>query len=160
MEWVNKMSIFSDIPLRANGDDILAAWFNTLRSALITVFGGGIIGETPFTIADNQSSFQDITDLIIDKSLYRHARIEYTIYRTDAALERKESGILTLTYAVLADAWELNRESVRDDTLNMGARSLEVVAGTGQVQYKSDSMGGTYSATMTWKIISTFNKEV
>lgn len=32
--------VFNDLLVRSNGDTILAGWFNDIRTALITAFGG------------------------------------------------------------------------------------------------------------------------
>ncbi len=157
------MSIFSDIPIRLNGgaggNKVYASWWNDLRTALINAFGSGLFPETQFTIADNQSGYQDITGLLLDSTLYRSARIEYTIYRTNgSSVERRETGYITAHYKPIAGTWTYSRRTDHgDDALNV-ANSLFVTT-AGQVQYKSDSIGATYVGTIRYKIVIAFDKE-
>jgi hypothetical protein len=157
------MSLFSSIPIRTNAktDVVDASWWNTIRSKLIEYFGEGVTGETIFTIADNQASYQNITGLSFDGDDYSHVKIEYTIYRTNGGgTERKESGTLILNYKKTAQTWTINRRSEDDDALNVASSlALNVSSGVAQVQYKSDSVGGTYQGVMTYKVSQTFNTE-
>lgn len=154
------MSAFSDIAIRANGRTTYASWWNDIRTALINTFGSYTVTETQFTIADNQSSFQNITGLVFDKTLVNSVKVEYTIYRTNgSSIERRESGSFTITYKPVAVAWTITRRAESDDdALNMGASSLGVTA-AGQIQYKSDSIGATYVGKMRYKVLTAFNKE-
>lgn len=153
------MSLFSDIPIRANGSTFYASWVNDIRTALINFFGAGFLGETQFTIADNQSSYASVTGLLLDHNTARAVDIEYTIYRTNgSSIERRERGTLYCTYKAVAGAWSFERVTHQgDDALNI-ANSLNVTS-AGQVQYKSDSVGATYVGKMRYKVVLAFNKE-
>lgn len=157
------MSLFSDIPIRTNSntDVVFASWWNTIRSKLIQFAGGGVTEEAEFTVADNQSSYADITGLSFDGATYGHVEIKYSIYRFDAASdERKESGKLIIDYKKDAATWVLSRRSNNDDALNIASSIIvSTTAGVAQIRYKSDSMGGTYEGTMIHKVISTLNVE-
>ena len=73
------MSFFDSIPVRSNGDDILAAWFNTIRTFLINYTDSvGITTYTPFASATSQTD-TDVTGLIFDKTLVESSTIQYTI---------------------------------------------------------------------------------
>lgn len=125
---------------------------------MINYFGAGPVAETQFTIADNQSSYQNVTGLSFDHTVVRAVRVEYTIYRTNgSSIERRETGYLTAHYKAVAAAWSYGRESSGDDALNM--TDGLVVNSSGQVQYKSDSVGATYVGKMRYKVIVSFNKE-
>lgn len=151
-------SPFSTIPIRANSDDIFASWWNDIRTALINTFGSGGVLETQFTIADNQSAYTNVTGLLLDQAVTRSVDIEYTIYRTDGAVERRERGTIYATYKAVGAVWAYSRKTHHgDDALNV-ADSLFVTT-AGQVQYKSDSLGGTYSGKMRYKIVMSFDKE-
>ncbi len=152
------MSLFSDIPTRRNGDTFYASWVNDIKTALVAFFGAGMIGETQFTIADNQVAYADITGLLLDSTITRAVDIEYTIYRTNGgATERRERGTLRCLYKPVALAWSFDRESFGDDALNI-ASSLNVTS-AGQVQYKSDSIGATYVGKIRYKVVTAFDKE-
>lgn len=157
-------NFFEGIPLRSNADTgyVDASWWNTIRAYLINYFeeyiGEGGVSETQFPIADNQLTYQPITGLIIDKAVTVSFDLEYTMLRTDGTLIRRERGAI---YAhVKNDVWSYSREIKHgDDALNVDD-SLTVDASTGQVSYKSDSMGGTYLGTIRYKVLTAFLKEV
>lgn len=155
------MALADLIPLRSNADDVDSSWWNSIRTAIGAMLGYGITySSTPFTIADNQSSYADITGLVFDKDSYQAVKVWYTIFRTDATTPRREVGFFWLMYDS-TNGWTLSRTSEIPgsmDALNI-ADSLAVTS-AGQVQYKSDSMGGTYQGFMQWKAIITFAAEV
>lgn len=160
------MSIFSDISIRVNSDTeyVEASWWNDIRTALINAFGGGATAESKFTMTDNQSTFADITSFTFDGASYGSVVAEYTIYRYDGtSTERRETGgVLKFGYKPQAGSWSLDeRRSAGDDALNITGGGLQVTttSGVGQVQYKTDNMGGS-DHYFTWKIISTTNIEV
>lgn len=155
------MGLFDAIPVRSNADrgTVDAGWWNTIRTALVGAFGNGAVTETQFTIADNQSSYTDITGLALSLSVTKAAIIEYTIYRTNgSSTERREVGRLVAYHKAVAGAWSYERHTdAGDDALNV-ADSL-IVNSSGQVQYKSDSIGATYVGTIRYKIINSFVSE-
>ncbi len=153
---------FSSIPIRSNANTGLvdASWWNTIRTALINFMGAGAIDETQFTIADNQSGYQNITGLLLDASVTRAVAIHYTIYRSTGAVERREMGVIWAFYKALATAWSFEVDSYGDDSLGNGTVSVPLnVTSAGQVQYKSDSMGGSYSGKMRYKAVISFITE-
>lgn len=155
------MSVFSSIPVRENGDDVTKEWWNIFRTKLLAAFGSGVIGEKNQTITDNQSSYANITDAVIDGASYGSGVFEYTIYRDDGSSdERRETGVIRLGYKQRAGTWEITERRSGGDALNV-ADSIDVnTSGTeGQLRYKSDSMGGTYTGKITWKLIGTTDLE-
>ena len=156
------MSVFSDIPVRLNGNaggKAYASWWNDIRTALINAFGSGIVAETQFTIADNQSSYADVTGLLFSHLVVRSVKIEYCIYRTNgSSIERREVGTLICTYKPVAGAWTYARVTdTEDDALNIDDGLI--CNSAGQVQYKSDSVGATYVGKMRYKVLISFDKE-
>ena len=119
--------------------------------------GGGGFANIDQPISDNQGSYQDIVDLILDSNDFQGATVEYTIVRTDGSIYRRESGLLRLAYDV-ENGWRMARSSSFDDALNV-VDSLFIDDTTGQVSYKSDSMGGTYDGHITWVFIAKFASE-
>lgn len=124
----------------------------------IQTSGNAIAASNMSTIADNQSAFQNIINMIVDHTVNQCVTIEYTIIRSNGSTtKRREHGYLYLTYDSV-NGWVLSRESGPVDALNEGASSLAITAG-GQVQYKSDSIGGSYQGQITWSLISAFAAE-
>lgn len=151
-------SPFSSLPVRLNGPTIFASWWNDIRTVLINFFGPGVVSETQFTIADNQSSYQNVTGLLFAHATTRSSKVEYTIYRTNgSSIERRETGFLTAHYKAVAGTWSYEREGSGDDALNV-ADGL-IVNSSGQVQYKSDSIGATYVGKMRYKVLTSFATE-
>ncbi len=153
------MGVFEDITIRSNADDVDAAWWNSIRTALIQAFGGTTGTSSDFTIANNQTSYANVTGLLLDSSTYTSYQIEYRIERsTDSPLYYDEVGVLTAYYD--GTNWAFKRAVDYGNALGDGSELgdygtdyLYVVPGTGQVQYKSSNMaGGSYSGVMTWKI--------
>ncbi len=131
-------------------------------TALISSFGAGILGtETQFTIADNQSSYADITGLVLDASVSRALDIEYTIYRTNgSSIEKRERGILVCLYKAVAGTWSYEARSWGDDALGNGTIADPLIlTSAGQVQYKSYSIGATYVGKMRYKVSTSFTTE-
>lgn len=152
---------FSDIPVRINGTNIDASWFNTIRTLLIAFFPN-VFGNiaSPFTIANNQSSYANITDFIFDSTIATSQIGRYEIYRKTDSSERIETGTIVAHYKPIADTFTYYRRADGDeDALNVDA-SLYVDPSTGQVQYKSDNMSGANYVGKFSYIISTSFKAV
>lgn len=150
------MSIFSDIPIRSNADTglVTAAWWNTIRTALIGAFGTVSVAETQGTLANNMTAYTSISGLSFDHSATRAWSLDYTIYRDDGTTSRREIGVLKGMYKAREGTWAYERQSWGDDSLNM-TDSL-ILNSSGQVQYKSDSFA---IGLIRYKSVITFNKE-
>lgn len=135
---------FSDIPNRTPGPTDLS-WWNSLKLAgqrLESLLGGGLIIETSFTIANNQSSFADVTGLSFDPTLYRSFVFEYQIYRNTTgagATELAEKGSIIGVFSTVAGTWEWTQGPAVG---NAGITDWNVT-NAGQVQYKSSNITGT-----------------
>lgn len=153
------MSVFSSIPVRSNADraTVDASWWNTIRTALITAFGTGMVDESQFTIADNQTGYTNVTGLSFDHSTTRALNLNYTIYRDNGTVSRRELGTLRAFYKAREGTWSWERESSGDDALGNGTVSDPlIVSSSGQVQYKSDTFA---AGTIRFKSVITFAKE-
>ena len=133
------MSLISLIPIRSNSQEILAGWFNTIRSTLLSFFGTEAIEQTSFATLASQTNTA-ITDLIFDETVTRYAEIEYTIVTATLV----ESG----KYRALFDGsdWILFEGSIQGD---LSGITLDIVASTGQVDYTSGSETGTIEFKVT-----------
>lgn len=109
------------------------------------------------SILDNQSAYVNVASLLITSSVNQCVSVEYTIIRSTGVVKRRERGMLYLLYDSV-NGWSLTRESQGADALNKTITSLAITTG-GQVQYKSDSMGGTYAGQISWRITNAFAAE-
>ena len=150
---------FSDIPIRANGDPrVVASWWNIIRTALLCSFGSGATAETQFTLPDNTGA-TDITGLVFSEAAIRDATITYRINRRDDTEGRVEVGSFRVFYDEETTAWAISRRGEGSIGAANGV-TFTVVAGTGQVQYATDLMGGaSYAGTLKYKVSHTFDKE-
>lgn len=142
---------FADIPDRKNGEKILYSWFNALKAAgerLEELLGGsGTIGELSFTIANNQSSPADVTNLIFDSENVGKAEIDYWVKRVttgDDGEERTEGGRMIAIFDVGAETWRLVTQAVGPDDSGV---VFDIDPTTGQITYTSDDMPGTPSVS-------------
>lgn len=138
---------------------ILAAGL-TPNKAVSTQLRDSILGlsqdyaQTPFTLANNQSSFANVTGMIFDKTVHTTAIILFEAYRKDGAQERKVSGRMHAIYKPVLDIWELHGVEAfgADDLTTEVGLEFEVVAATGQVRYKSSNFaGGSYVGVLKFK---------
>lgn len=74
------------------------------------VDASGIVSQSTFTIANNQSSPANITGLLFNPSLFRGIKIEYSIYRqTDTASSaRAQMGQLRFVYNTQTGVWYMS----------------------------------------------------
>lgn len=82
------MSLASDIPVRSNGTEMLAGWFNTIRTVLVSMSGMESKTQTSFSGASGQSG-TNVTGLVFDETVSRRAEIPYTI----VTATKVESGV-------------------------------------------------------------------
>lgn len=136
---------------KANGDTVTASgWFNTLRTWILELVGGGSIGETSFTIANAQASVANVTGLSFTAASYRSAEVEYEISRkTDtASSEVRSIGTLRLAYRAQSSAWEILGENSSGDETGV---TFSITA-AGQVQYSSTNISGSnYAGTLKFR---------
>lgn len=151
---------FSDIPIRSNSDTasrVEASWWNIIRTKLLEAFP--VVNSNqlaPFTIANNISSYTDVTGAIFLPTEYTTWVLRYEVYRKTDASERLESGVLVLSYKPIATTYSVYRQADNDeDALNI-ADSLYVTA-LGQLQYKSDNMSGaSYVGKFSYSVVNAF----
>lgn len=154
------MSILTDLPLRSNGDDIVAAWFNAIRTVLISIFGN-VVGETLYDTFNNKSSYTDVTDLNVTSDVDQAAEVDYFIEREDdTPTHVLEKAAFILIFNSSTNTWQIipGRSYGPDDAMGISAFPFQVVTSgagpyVGQVQHKSSNMtGGSYSDSMKFKI--------
>jgi hypothetical protein len=118
-----------------------------------------MLGETNFTIANNQSTFADITGLTFESDQAQAVEVDYYIKRTDdAPTYLFQMGRFRLHFRSDTNLWVFTDGRIDgDDALNVGVEPLKVVTSgsgpyTAQVQYKSSNLtGGSQSQFMRFK---------
>lgn len=118
---------FSDIDLRANGETIVASWFNSIRTALVSFFGTENINTTSFSALASQTN-ANVTGLVFSSASTESVRVFYQI-ETATLFEKGE---FDLIYD--GSSWELHQGAISGD--NSGI-TFDVNASTGQVTYSS-----------------------
>lgn len=140
----------SSISTRTNGQKILRGWFNEIKTVLASLesfFGTGYLGETSFTVANNNASPASVTGLVVNKDNYKSAHVFVEIRRKTDTTEVISNGRLILQYRDLDTDWELLDELSGDDD-----GVTFTITSAGQVQYVSDNMSGSdYVGTMKFK---------
>lgn len=124
------------------GEDA-TAWAQAVTDVLNNSQGPGDILSTSFTIADNISSFTNVTGLAFSTSLVRSFEIEYNVFRTDGTTPQVEVGLMHGVYN--GTSWELSRDYTGE------AGMTYEITNAGQFRYKSTSVGGTYSGSMKFR---------
>ncbi len=135
---------FGTVPVRSNGDNVDAGWWNALRTAgiLIENFLGTVIGLTSFTIVNSQVSAADVTGLLFAGADVKAAIIDYRIRRYStggSGEERVEVGSMIASYKAAAATWTLTTLASAGDDAGV---TFSITSG-GQVQYTSDTLPGT-----------------
>ncbi|MCB0421150.1 MAG: hypothetical protein KDD61_09140 [Bdellovibrionales bacterium] len=136
------MSIADDIPIRSNGEEILASWFNSFRTTLINLYGTESISLGSFSGSSSQTG-ANVTSLVFDNTATRRADIEYLI----VTATKVESGDFRLLY----DGTNWTKFDGAVEGVDSGI-TLDVDASTGQVEYDS----GAETFTLAYKV-TTFN---
>jgi len=98
---------FSDIPIRSNGEDIDAGWFNTIRLLLVQIFGD-IAGESSQSIgdADIDQHVTAVSDISCEE--FSRVDIECSIRRVDSLSNVFQTINLTLLYKGATLGWVIH----------------------------------------------------
>lgn len=147
--WLNQIQEELLAVINAAGITPVKGTNNQLLAAL-----GGLVGqiqETTFNIANNQTTFANITGMILDKTVYRGAEIDCVVYRKDATPNEVASFMkIRLMYRPVLDTWELIGPEIFGS--DPGITDLQVTS-AGQVQYKSSNFaGGSYVGELRFKM--------
>jgi hypothetical protein len=144
---------FSAIPDRGNGQRILYGWFNALKNAgaaLEGFLGGGFVGETSFSIANNTGP-SDVTGLVLAQATYKSAILFVEVRRKTDSTEAISVGMLKLYYRAATSDWALVDELSGDED-----GVTFTITAAGQLQYTTDNMAGSgYTGTMKYRMITT-----
>lgn len=126
---------------RSWGEDA-SDWASEVTDVLSSIVGAGFVTQTTVTINDNVSTFQDVLGAAFSSSITRSFRLTYAVQRTNGATLSVESGVIEGVYT--GTEWDYNINRLGDAGMDFQ------VTASGQLQYKSSSIGGTYSGDMTF----------
>lgn len=157
------MGIFSDIPIRGNGETVDSSWWNSIRTALISAFGSGILGETQQSITDGQSA-SDVTSLLFAAASIVRAKVEISAYSTDGTNTRTHFITLWAYYNAKLAQWRITQEEIGESCTSAVCTAVAsgltfTITSGGQVQVAADTIGGTPVRKIRWKVVSTFAVE-
>jgi len=104
------------------------------------------------TIANNQTTAANITNLIFDGASNRGFVLDYTIYRKTDSVELSQIGRLRAVYKTVENTWLMS-----DDYSGENAGVTFSITSSGQIQYTSTNMSGTnYSGVFDYKVTNLF----
>lgn len=116
--------------------------------------GAGAIGDTSFTIVNNQSSPANVTGLLFSGTTVRSAEIDVQFYRnttSGGATELSSRAKYLATYKTVAASWDLAVMGVGGDVDATSGEPSGVtlsITSAGQVQYTSTSISGTAASSV------------
>lgn len=145
-------------------EDAAASAAEAAASAVLAASftGAGGIGETSFTIVNNQTSAANVTGLLFNPAAVRSAEIAVGFYRNTTgggATEMSARMKYLATYKTVAGTWELaplGGGGDFDETLGMPAGVTLSITSGGQVQYVSSNFTGTAGTSKMTFSASTF----
>lgn len=123
-------------------------WAEAVTEVLNDLVGPNDILETAFSIANNQTSFVNITGLTFNGASVRAADITYSIFRVSSTnlSGHTETGTIQLIYDNNI-GWSINQGNILGN-----AGVLFDVTSLGQVQYKSSDIGAlSYVGTIKFR---------
>lgn len=124
-------------------------WAQGVTTVLNDLLGANDILETTVNIANNQTSFVDITGLILNSASVRASEITYSLSRTStgAPSGHTETGTINVIYDSGNSTWALAQGNILGN-----AGVLFQITGSGQFQYKSSDIGATgYTGTLHFR---------
>lgn len=143
------MGFFDSIPIRLNGQDIWASWFNSLRTAGMNLEALAPQAEVQISNIQNNQSTPFGTGIILDSTQYRGYIVRLNAFRkTDS---NHVSGIVMLYINFkVGIGWVVEREQ-KIEPLGI---TFSVDVGTQEIMMVTDDLTGTsYSGKGTIKII-------
>lgn len=114
-------------------------WASGVTDVLANLVGPDDILETAFNVANNQTTFADVTGLVFNAASVRAVDITYSIFRISSTNLSgfTEKGTIQLIYDNNV-GWDLNQGNLLGN-----ANVIFDITPTGQVQYKSSDIGAT-----------------
>jgi hypothetical protein len=111
-----------------------------MLTAIKTIINRGVT-QYGQTVANNQTSDDDLTGVIFDKTDVKAARMLFNIHRRTDTQNKDETGEIYVFHNTETDAWDVKFNSFGDD-----AEVTFAIDATGQLSYQSSNLtGAAYS---------------
>lgn len=142
----------SSIPIRANGTNIDASWWNTIRTFLSGL--DGYLDESSDTIT-NGASATNVTGWTLDSASYTSGVYEVEVSRSTDSVDAFANGRVALQYT--AGAWRIQSGMfIGDADASPGGGGITLTVteagGVAQVQYATSTIAGTgYAGTIKFR---------
>lgn len=132
------------IPIRSNGNDIDASWWNTIRAYLEGI--DAFLDEVEDTIDNGASPAEDVEGLTLDAALHTSGIYEVEISRSTDSVDAFANGRIALQR--VAGAWRVDTGSfIGDADASPGGGgitfSVTEAGGVAQLKYVSSTIAGT-----------------
>lgn len=113
-------------------------------------------GQESYVLANNQSSFTNVTGLLFDNTTEKSVFAEYELQRTDSTpSEYRQSGSFIASYD--GSAWSIQFGAFVGDEMIAdslpSAYSVQFQMSGGQVQYKTGNMGSGHAGRLAISIV-------
>ena len=133
----------SNLPIRSNGDNIVNAWFNSIRTFISTI--ESFVDQVDATIGNTVSPAEDVTGITLDSSLYTSAIYEVEVSRATDSVDAFSTGRISLQF--VAGAWRVESGGFlgdADTSPGGGGITFSVTEslGVAQLQYVSSTIAG------------------
>ncbi len=135
----------------SGGGTAAPSWTTDTSGAYL---GSGVISETIFTIANNQSSPSNVTGLLFNPVSVRSAEIDMQYYRNTTgagATEMSARAKFLATYKTVAASWDLSPMGAGGDFDSGSGEPAGItlsITSAGQVQYISTNFSGTAASSI------------
>lgn len=131
---------------------LVISFADGLTSATAPDVGAGL--EQSFTLANNQSTFANITGMLADEASVTTQFIDFEIVRSETGNTYTQHGKLThywdgaqwVLTSEITHGYEMLQDSVATDYF------VQLQTNAGQVQYKTGNMGASYSGKIKFTI--------
>lgn len=126
--------------------------YQVVDGELVAVGSGSSVKSISFSIANNQTSEANITDLIIDPLVFKQFEIDCVIYRKTDSIEYAQTSKLTGVFKPIANKWFISEVFTGE---NAGVTFS--IGNDGQLKYISSNITGTnYLGNLDYKIVQLF----
>lgn len=123
-------------------------WAEAVTNVLSDLLGPNDILETAFNIANNQTTFANVTDLVFNAASVRASDISYSVFRISSTnlSGYTEKGTIQIVYDNNI-GWSINQGNI------LGTSGVIFsITPAGQIQYKSTDIGAVnYVGTMKFR---------
>lgn len=121
-------------------------WAQAVTDAINNIVSSNDLATTTSLIADNVTSFTNITGANLLTPGVKSFTVYYVVNRSDGASNFNEYGFLNGVYD--GSAWQMTREFDGNSSVSFD------ITNAGQIRYKSSAIGGIYTGTIKFRTTS------